>query len=123
MKSFKIKKSSIANVVIVPVLIPDEEDLNGDIITADEIQKTAYEFIENLASKEVNIDHTTEEVKDSVFVESYIAPVDLDFGDGEIIPRGSWIVGIKLSDEYYAMALNGEFVGVSMEGFGFKQEI
>jgi hypothetical protein len=123
MKTFKIKKSSIANVVVVPVLIPDEEDLNGDIISSEEIQKTAYEFIENLASKEVNIDHTTEEVKDAEFVESYIAPIDLDFGDGETVPKGSWIVGIKLSDKFYEMAMSGEFVGVSMEGFGFKQEI
>lgn len=104
----------------MPVLIPDEVDLNGDVITAEEIEKTAHEFVTNLKDKEINIDHGVENIEEAQIVESYILPVDIDYGDGDPVPKGSWAIGIKLSDELYQKALDGEFIGVSMEGVGIK---
>jgi hypothetical protein len=72
-------------------LVPDKEDRNGDIISADEIVKTAHKFVADIRNKKVNIDHTDELVENAQFVESYINPMDQDW-DGHLIPKGSRII-------------------------------
>jgi len=120
----KFFKSAITNTIIVPVLTPDLVDKNWDLITADEIQKTAYEFILNLEKKSVNIDHEDgTDIEDAKFVESFIAPVDLNFWDWNIIVKGSWLVWIQLPEAIYKEALKWNFTAVSMEGWGVANEI
>jgi hypothetical protein len=70
------------NTVTFVVLEPDTVDYNGDTITADEIIKTAHEFMINLQDKTVNVDHepgTEIDPEDAKFVESFILPMDLEF--------------------------------------------
>ncbi len=120
----KFFKSATANVVITPVLVPDVEDRNWDVISSFEIQKTAYEFIENLSKKSVNIDHEDWTDIDWVkYVESYIVPVDMNFWEWEIITKGTWVVWIKLTEELYKQALEWEFTSVSMEWWWNSNEI
>lgn len=52
-----IKSDVVHNTVTYVVLVPDQTDRNGDIISADEIIKTAHEFMLNLNTKTVNINH------------------------------------------------------------------
>jgi hypothetical protein len=52
-----IKSDMQHNTIMFVVLVPDEEDRNGDIISIDEITKTAHEFMINVNEKKVNVDH------------------------------------------------------------------
>ena len=120
----EIYKSAQANTVIVPVLVPDVEDRNWDIITQAEIQKTAYEFITNLEKKSVDIDHINgTDIEWAEFVESYIAPVDMELWENNIIKKGSWVVWIKLPEAIYKQALDWEFWAVSMDWRGEATKI
>ncbi len=98
-------------------LVPDVEDRNGDIISAEEIVKTAHKFMADLQNKKVNVDHTDEMVENAQFVESYINPSDQDW-DWNLIPKGSRILWIKFDDDTYEKILNWEFVGISIEWTG-----
>lgn len=71
-------QDSIHKIITFPVLVPDEEDLNGDIITQDEIVKTAISFALAIGDKKINFDH--EDGTDTIearFVETYILPMDM----------------------------------------------
>lgn len=101
------------------ILEPEVEDRNGDIISADEIIKTAHNFVRGLPEKRVNMNHEPDtDQTDVEFVESFIAPVDIHVGS-ETILAGSWLVGFRFSREKWEALQRGEIVGVSMEGFGF----
>lgn len=90
------------------------------MISEDEIIKTAHDFMINLSSKYLNVDHeknTEFQEVDYKFVESFIAPNDIIVWDN-IVKKGSWYVGIKfISEDLYEAVKKGEYVGVSMEGY------
>lgn len=102
------------------ILEPDLQDFNGQTITEDEIIKTAHEFVRNLSDKYVNIDHENDTKQaDVVFVESFVTPVELELG-GDTIKKWSWLVAFKfLTASKWQALLDGEFVGVSMEWYGY----
>lgn len=105
------------------ILTPNIEDRNGDIISADEIIKTAHDFGINMSEKFLNIDHKDNmhiDKKEYMYVESFIAPNDIIVWKN-IVGKGSWYVAIKfLNDKLYEMVKSGEFTGVSMEGYILK---
>jgi hypothetical protein len=77
----------------------------------------------NITSKRVNVDHEPNtDIKTAQYVESYIAPVDIERPIGTI-PAGSWLVGIKFDPALYEQILGGEYVGVSLEGTGVYEEL
>lgn len=125
-KDFKmqiIKTDNSFNTVLFVALVPFEIDRNGDIITDVEITKTAHDFVRNLSEKAVNVDHEDEtDLETAEFVESFIAPVDIQVGL-ETIPKGSWVVGIKFDDDTYKAIIDWDFVGISIEWFGKREEI
>jgi hypothetical protein len=62
------------------ILTPDIEDGNGDVISADEVVKTAHDFGINMSEKFLNVDYKdgTEISKDKyAFVENFIASNDI----------------------------------------------
>lgn len=82
-----IKTDNSFNTVLFVALVPFEVDRNGDIITQDEITKTAHEFVRNLSKKVVNVDHEDDtEIRTAEYVESFIAPVEIQVGF-ETIPQ------------------------------------
>ena len=120
-----IKTDNSFNTVLFVALVPFETDRNGDIITDEEITKTAHDFVKNLSKKKVNVDHgkgSDSDIDTAHYVESYIAPVDIQVGLN-IIPQGSWIIGIQFDDETYKRIKDGDFVGISMEGKGSRSEM
>lgn len=118
-----IKTDNGFNTVLFVALVPFEIDRNGDIITEEEITKTAHDFVRNLSKKKVNVDHEKDtDIQTAEFVESFVAPVTIPVGL-ETIPKGSWVVGIKFDDETYQKIQDGEFVGISIEGVGQREEI
>lgn len=100
------------------ILEPGVEDRNGDIISTNEIIKTAHEFMSNLHLKKVNVNHEKDSDIEWVrFVESFILPVDLPIEE-EVVKAWSWLVGFKFNNEQlYKQVISGEIVGVSMEGY------
>ena len=119
-----IKKEAKFNIVTFVALVPDEEDLNGDIISVDEIQQTAIEFMLNIQTKDINVDHDDDQkIEEFNFVESYIAPIDMEINDGDIIPKWSWILWIQFDDETYEKIQAGEYVWISIQGKGVLEEI
>lgn len=116
-------QDSAHKIITFPVLVPDEKDLNGDIITADEIVKTAVNFALSLGVKKINFDHQDgTDTTEARFVETYILPIDMEM-EGGTLPKGTWMVGIQFSDELYQKVIDGEIVGVSMEGWGNVEAI
>ena len=73
-----IKNTSHQTATFV-ILEPEVEDRNGDIVSVDEIVLTAHSFMRHLQEKRANMNHMRNTDQDDVaFVESFIAPVDLD---------------------------------------------
>jgi len=111
-----VRKIASLNTVLFIALVPDEVDGNGDIISAEEIKKAAYEFMLNLQEKKVNINHEEDtEIASAHFVESYLTLFDMERGDG-VIPQWTWILGIQFDDETYEKIQNEDFVWISIEG-------
>ena len=111
-----VRKIASLNTVLFIALVPDEVDGNGDIISADEIKKAAYEFMLNLQEKKVNINHEEDtEIASAHFVESYLTLFDMERGDG-VIPQWTWILWIQFDDETYEKIQNEDFVWISIEG-------
>lgn len=116
-------KSESHKTVTFVILEPWLEDRNWDIISADEIIKTAHEFVLNLDKKYVNVDHQEgTELEWVYFVESFVLPVDMSFADGDVV-AWSRLVAFKFEDDtLYQQVLDGEFVWVSMEWYFVPSE-
>jgi len=101
------------------VLEPDTVDSQGDIISADEIEKAAHRF---LVKSRIVGDRHSKKAKAEV-VESYIAPMDFEWG-GQKVKKGSWILGVHISDDRLWNAVKkGEYTGFSVGGFGIREEV
>lgn len=96
-----------------------EPDVDDEWASADEIAKAAHRFMANGAL--VNKAHETLEPYGEL-VENFIAPADLTV-EGETITKGSWVVGIKPSDEGRAAIEAGTFTGVSLQGSGVRDAV
>lgn len=112
-----IKTNDTHKTVTYVILEPETPDLDGDYINENEIIKTAHEFVQNLHIKKINYNHQEDtDTEDATFVESFIAPVDIDV-NGEIIKKWSRMVAFKFTDEAYQKVIDGEIVWVSLEWF------
>ena len=118
-----ISKEAWFNTILFVALAPDEVDRNWDLITETEITKTAYEFMQNLWEKVVDVDHNPDDVVETAkFVESYIAPVDIELENWNVIPKWAWIVWIQFDDETYKKYLEWEYVWISIYGTWFYED-
>jgi hypothetical protein len=95
---------------------PDSEDTYGDIMTRDEIEKTAHEFLQYY--RNIDTEHNLL-AGAGVVVESYVAPISLSIGGSEI-KAGSWVLVTKASDEIWEAWKDGDITGYSM--FGISRE-
>ena len=126
-------KSEDKRLMIGPVLIPDNIDLQDDIINKEEIEKAAHgymvklayrddkDFLKELGFKEVDkagergFQHTDFSRKMAV-VETFIAPVDFEL-NGRTITKGTWVMTMKVfDDEIWAMVKTGKITGFSIGG-------
>ncbi len=99
---------------------PDVEDSQGDVASAEEIEKAAHRFMIYLQEGVAFVDvQHNDQPADAVVVESYIAPVDFQFqGSSEAVRKGSWVVVTHIVDEQLWKAVKSELKGYSMAGFG-----
>lgn len=94
------------------VYAPGVIDSHGDMMTAEQIEKTAHRFLRLQLTDRVDIMHDNKLVDASV-VESFIARE----GDPDFVP-GSWVVGMKVADlATWERIKRGELNGFSFEAF------
>lgn len=110
------KQDAEQQVVFGEVFPPGVVDSQGDFMSADEIRKTAYRFMQKMRLGKIDTNHDLN-VNGSYVVESFIARD----GDPTFIP-GSWVVGVKVPDEtVWAKIKKGELNGFSFDGVGFRE--
>jgi len=101
------------------VLKPDVPDTHGDIITKEEIEKSAHKFMSEYGF----IGEQHAEFAKAKVVESYIAPYEMKFNE-RIIPDGAWVMVVKVfDDELWKQIKDGKYTSFSTGGFAFVQEI
>lgn len=89
-----VYKNDEQRIVFGPVLVPDEEDSDDDVVTAEKIEAVAHKFVEEYGN--IDLMHSLNNV--GRLVESYILPVDLEVDEETIIPKGSWMLGVRVTD-------------------------
>lgn len=77
------------------VLQPEVVDSQGDIVSAEEIEKAAHKFMEDCQA--IGVGHKVIVPKIKIW-ESYIAPQDLNIA-GETVKKGSWLLGVHVNDD------------------------
>jgi len=93
---------------------PDTVDAQGDQANAEEIQKAAYDFMENVQTFKVM--HKGKKVKVKI-LENYIAPVDFTIGKREV-KKGSWVLVTRVLDKQVWKDIKaGKLTGYSMAGY------
>ncbi|KKK76473.1 hypothetical protein LCGC14_2863280, partial [marine sediment metagenome] len=113
----KVKKYK--QVIITPVLIPNEPDYAGDGISIEEVEKTAYDYMEK--HRKIGLMHKGQPIKASI-VESRILRSD-EIENGIRTPKGTWEAGIKINnDKVWKMILDGTLKGVSIQGYGYRRK-
>ena len=115
----KVDKSQ--RLVLGPVLIPEKIDLQGEIISAHEIEKTAHGFLKAaLTGKARPGEMHTEFDKKLDVVESYIMPCD-GMINNQMVKKGTWMLCVHVNDDAaWAKVLKGHYKGFSVGGFARK---
>lgn len=107
-------------IIYCVVLSPNETDLQDDIMSAEDIEETAHNYL--IDARVVGASHRSK--MDADVVESYIAPHDFN-ADGQfgkqLVKKGAWVIGIKVQDpREWQKVLSGEYTGVSVGGVGSR---
>jgi hypothetical protein len=100
------------------VLEPETVDAQGDVYSADEIRKAAWDYMVNF--RNVGLMHKGLVNHRVRLVESYIAPVDMSIG-GSTIKAGTWLMGLNVADDaLWGQVKQGGLTGLSIGGFATK---
>lgn len=81
----------------------------------------AWEEIRKAGLNDMHINTDADEELGEV-VECYIAPCDFQIGE-ETVRKGTWLLGVQWSPEYFAKIEAGERTGLSMEGKAIRIEV
>jgi hypothetical protein len=95
------------------VLKPDVEDVQGHVVSKEEIRKACHWWAENAGNGSFALQHVLQggeklEGGDIVMLENYLMPATVTMGDEEI-PEGTWMLGARInSDDIWSKVLKGE---------------
>lgn len=129
------KADNKKQIVYAVVLDPHRVDSQGDIVPPAEIEKAAHEWL--IKSRVIGYMHKT--MTDEKVVESWIVPYPegeyekaiegkdhrvyrFKFGS-DFVSSGTWILGVRLSDERWAQYISGEINAFSMGGYSAAKKI
>jgi hypothetical protein len=77
--------------------------------------------MENILNKKVNVNHQHWTGLDNVkFVESFIAPNEIEITKTEKIPKWSWLIWLKFDWKTYDDFKNWVYTGISIEWYFLK---
>lgn len=106
-----VVKDAERRIVYGPVLVPDEPDSDGDVVSAERIETVAHKFVENYSN--IDLQHSLKNV--GHLVESAVLPVDWPVSEDVMVPKGSWIMGVRVTDDdTWEAAKSGELSGFSI---------
>jgi hypothetical protein len=116
----------IAYGVVLEPRTADNPDTQGDWYTAEDIELAAHGFLAAVAKGDGGADLMHQDDGEGplvgIPVESYIAPVDFTWGDGdrlELVKAGSWVMGVHYPDaEIWAGVVKGDLDAFSIWGAG-----
>jgi hypothetical protein len=106
------------NVVYGVVLAPDKADLQGDVMSKEDIEAASHEYMKEY--RIINIDH--EKDVDAYPVESWIAKEDGMLGKREYV-KGSWLMGTLLPQDLADKVRKGIYNAYSIEGTGVRTPV
>ena len=96
------------------VLEPGIADSHDDVFSETEIEKAAHQFMRD--SQMIGLQHTVP--TDFPIVESFVAPQDMEIGDGSVV-KGSWVMTAFVGDpEVWSAVKSRKFTGFSINGVG-----
>ncbi len=100
----------------------DRPDKEGDMVSAEEVEKAAYDFMLN--SRFMDLHHREKLSKLRVaVVESSLAPVAFQAGETAVM-KGDWLVGLKFFDEtLWEKVKKGEINAFSIKGKGRRRRV
>lgn len=103
-------------IVTGPVLVPDEPDSDGDVLSKEKIESLSFEYMEKYRNNDLQ--HTLNNV--ASVVESYILPYPMTikaYGNTVELPKGTWMMSVKVGDsEVWQAVLDGRLTGFSIMG-------
>ena len=119
-RQVKIAKSDTDRRLVYGVVLePEVIDAHNDIVSIDEIENAAHNYL--IKSRMIGDQHSKPAKAD--IVESYIAPADLDIC-GQQIKKGSWVMVTKVHDDnMWSGIKKGAYTGYSIGGYAVKEPI
>lgn len=101
------------------VLEPDTIDLQGDVITEDDVRLAMEGYMLNSQL----VGHQHQEVAKASVVECYLAPENFDVEGLDSVRKGSWVLTVKVfDDDLWNDVLDGKLTGFSIGGTGLRTE-
>lgn len=115
-----LKVDKAKQIVYGIVFVPGERDRDGDVLTVEDIEYAAHNY---LMRRQLKVDLQHERIlspKEAAVIESWIAPVDFRWGDRKI-KAGTWIAAVKIFDsDIWQGVLDGKITGFSPQGRGIR---
>lgn len=115
------KADPVKQLVYGIVMEPGVPDSEGDVTSAEEIERACHEFM----VKSQRLDYQHERLmapQEATLVENYIAPQNLIWETPrglKVVAKGSWVMVTKIfSDDVWAQVEKGELGGYSIFGYG-----
>jgi len=97
-----LKANDEKQIVYGVIFEPDFFDADDEYVTIDDIEDAAHYYMINLRKSSdlchQKLSHKQAIDEETDIVESYIAPVDFEI-NGELVKKGTWIVGMKIYDK------------------------
>lgn len=113
-----LKVDEAERLVYGVVLEPETVDTQDDIISADEIKRACWKYMETY--QQVGVQHSY--INPQILIrECYVAPVDFMLGN-ELVKTGSWVMAVGVYDEdVWQAVLKKELTGFSIGGYAIRE--
>lgn len=99
------------------VLVPNEPDTDGDILSAEKISEVAHGWLADYSN--IDLQHSLNNVNARP-VESYITQADTEVtikGVKSVLPAGTWVMAVRIDDrEVWKRVASGQLSGYSIMG-------
>lgn len=118
-EKIQIRKTEDEQFVLGIVLEPEEEDTQQDVISEEEIRKTAHQFMRDF--RQIGLMHRQLITEKVAILESFVAPVAFDIGK-EHVKKGTWLLGLFIGDlSLWGQVKRGELDAMSIGGDAIRK--
>jgi len=98
-------------------------DGGRDFLSAESLELAAWNYIAK-GSPQVGIGHIDGTTGAATVVESYIyRGPDWDLGDGIVVTKGDWLIGMILEPRSWELAQQGKLTGLSPQGVARRRRV